>query len=391
MSIPSQAPTYELGPIRPPSEATSLLLRVTRNCPWNKCAFCSVYKGQRFSKRSVSEIKAEIDLIAKTASALRDRFALGPTERLDGSRALEILRSFEASVLDKRTAMWLERNAAHVFLQDADSMVILPAKLKEILEHLKERLPTVTRVTTYARSRTLVARSSAWLRELKKAGLTRIHIGLESGSDRVLEMVSKGCRLEHHIDGARRAVDEGFEVCCYVMPGLGGRALSLEHAEKTAEAISKIGPGHLRLRTLWIDPGSPLHAMYKDGRFEPLEEHEVIEEIRAMIASISGEGAKKTKIVSDHDRNLLVDVEGDLSTEREKLLGICDRFLNLEKEARDGFVAGRRAGLVSGLHRYMGLSSEEKTKLIELAKRLEEMGHGSLVKGMMGGLRRRSI
>ena len=36
---------YEIGPIRPPSEAQSLLIRVTRGCHWNKCKFCGLYKN----------------------------------------------------------------------------------------------------------------------------------------------------------------------------------------------------------------------------------------------------------------------------------------------------------------------------------------------------------
>ncbi len=385
------ASAYELGPIRPPSESTSLLVRVTRNCPWNTCAFCSVYKGRRFEKRSVSDIKAEIDLIARTAAALRERFSVGPEEGLDSSCALEILRSLAASTAEKHTAMWLQRGAKHVFLQDADSLVIPPRKIVEILEHLRRRFPQVSRVTSYARSRTLVARSEKQLREMKDAGLTRIHIGLESGSDRVLKMVSKGCRFDHHVEGGRRAVEVGFEVCCYVMPGLGGRALSREHVEKTAEAISKIAPGHLRLRTLWIDPGSPLRRMADDGLFEPLEEHEVVQEIRDMLLSIKSGASVNTRVVSDHDRNLLLDVEGALPGDLGELVAVCDRFLTLDPDERDGFVAGRRAGLVSGLGRYLTLDPVEKDRLVELAKELKAAGGGSLVKGMMDGLRRRSI
>ena len=39
----------EIGPIRPPSESNSLLIRVTRGCHWNKCYFCGLYKSMQFS------------------------------------------------------------------------------------------------------------------------------------------------------------------------------------------------------------------------------------------------------------------------------------------------------------------------------------------------------
>ena len=61
--------SFEIGPIRPPSEAYSLLIRATRNCPWNKCKFCPVYKGQKFELRPVAEIKKDIE----TARVIQDR------------------------------------------------------------------------------------------------------------------------------------------------------------------------------------------------------------------------------------------------------------------------------------------------------------------------------
>ena len=81
-------------------------------------------------------------------------------------------------------------------------------------------------------------------------------MGVESGSDIVLRMISKGCRAEHHVAGCRKAIDAGFEVCCYVMPGLGGKRHSEEHARETAESLEGHRSHHVRLRTLWLDPGS---------------------------------------------------------------------------------------------------------------------------------------
>ena len=63
---------FEQGPIRPPSEAGSLLIRVTRNCPWNKCAFCSTYKGKKFSRRPMVDIKADIDAAKGIMDEIKD-------------------------------------------------------------------------------------------------------------------------------------------------------------------------------------------------------------------------------------------------------------------------------------------------------------------------------
>jgi len=63
---------FEQGPIRPPSEARSLLIRATRNCPWNHCEFCPVYKGSKFSLRTVEEVKADIETIKEMVDMVRE-------------------------------------------------------------------------------------------------------------------------------------------------------------------------------------------------------------------------------------------------------------------------------------------------------------------------------
>lgn len=377
----------ELGPIRPPSESASLLLRVSRNCPWNKCAFCAVYKGSRFSKREPDDLIAEIDLLADAADRVRARTGIAPDAELPAPAALEVVRDPRSSEEERRIALWLNRGGRHVFLQDADSLVRPPRRVIPILEHLTRRFPTVDRITTYARSRTLAVRTPEQLERLRQAGLTRIHVGVESGHDPLLELVRKGCRAEHHVTGCRRAVEAGFEVCCYVMPGLGGRRMSEGHARDTAAVLRRIDPQHVRLRTLWIDPGSPLEKTWHEGGFELAEEHEVVAEIRTMLRGLRGASGR---VVSDHDRNLLMEIEGHLTEDAERLDGICARLLELPPETRDAFVVGRRAGFVRSLDRFLA-DPGALDQFTALAADFKATGDGSLVLGMARRLGRRSI
>jgi len=292
---------FEQGPIRPPSEAHSLLLRVSRNCPWNRCAFCPVYKGARFSLRTVEEVLADLD-------AMKATFGDEP-----------------------RT----------VFLQDANPLLTRSDDLIRIVEAVRERFPHVRRITAYARSHTLARRSPAELRRIREAGLDRLHVGLESGSDAVLRLVQKGCTRADHIEGGRRAREAGFELSEYVMPGLGGRALSSRHAEDTASAIAAIGPDFVRLRTTAVSPGTELSEMARRGDWSPLSEIELVAEIRAFLSGLRG---VRTRLESDHMLNLLMELCGDLPDEHEKLLGICDRFFALPRREQANFVLARRLG-----------------------------------------------
>ena len=384
MAQDSRTREVELGPIRPPSEATSLLLRVTRNCPWNDCAFCAVYKGEKFGRRPVEEIVGDIDLLADAAARVRERLGRRrPHEPVDPAAALSIVRDDSATEDERRIALWLARGGEHVFLQDADSLVLPAERIVPVLERLRERFPSVNRVTTYARSRTLCARSPAHLARLKAAGLTRIHVGVESGSDEVLALIRKGCRAEHHIEGCRRAIDAGFEVCCYVMPGLGGRALSAVHAKETAAVLRAIDPQHVRLRTLGVEPGSPLAGMRREGLFESLEEHEIVAEIRDMLRGLCGASGT---VISDHDRNLLPELEGRLTEDADALDAAATRFLELPPSIRDAFVVARRAGYVLELEAFLAAPGAAE-KFASLADRLRGLGGGSLQRGMELGLR----
>jgi radical SAM superfamily enzyme YgiQ (UPF0313 family) len=259
MSGMAECSCPEIGPIRPPSEAASLLVRVTRNCPWNRCTFCPVYKSERFSLRPVDDVKADLRSMASAAEAVRD---VSRTMGEGGEVTGRVLRAAlqQGGQQAFQVALFLQGGGRSVFLQDANSLILPVDQLLEVLDEIRACFPNVSRVTSYARSHTLYRRSVGELRRLRQAGLDRIHIGLESGSDEVLRLVQKGVTAREQIEAGRRVKAAGMELSEYVMPGLGGRLLSGEHATETARVLRAIDPDFVRLRSLAIPPGSPLQA-----------------------------------------------------------------------------------------------------------------------------------
>jgi radical SAM superfamily enzyme YgiQ (UPF0313 family) len=339
---------FEQGPIRPPSEARSLLLRLTRNCPWNKCAFCPVYKGSRFSIREVDDVKVDIDEMAAGADeieALSRR--MGEAGAVTESVAREVFSgALGAGQGLKYIAFWLYSGGRNVFLQDADSLVMKPAQVAEVLSYLKERFPGIDRITTYARSSTVARMKPEALASLKDAGLTRVHIGMESGSDDVLKYMRKGSTAELHIRGGINVLEAGLELSEYVMPGLGGKRWTKEHATESARVLNAINPHFIRLRSLHVHRVMPLWEAVQSGEFELLTDDGVAAEIRLLIEGLSG---ISSTIVSDHILNLLEEVEGSLPDDRGKLLDAVDRYLSLPEEERVLYVLARRAGLARGV------------------------------------------
>jgi hypothetical protein len=320
---------FEQGPIRPPSEASSMLVRVSRNCPWNRCAFCPVYKGKKFSLRSVQEVLADLD-------AMQEVYGDSP---------------------------------GTVFLQDANPLLTRPDDLVTIVEGIRNRFPRVSRITAYARSHTLARRSHEDLVRIHKAGIDRLHVGMESGCDEVLKLVSKGSTRAEQIEGGKRAKAAGFELSEYIMPGLGGVALSEAHADDSASALVAIQPDFVRLRTTAVIPRTPLAELEAAGNFVALAEEGLVTEIRRFLSGLSGLHAR---LESDHMLNLLMELRGDLPADLDRLLGICDEFLHLPAKQRLKFIMARRMGWMG---RVSDLDQPALTREIDrVLTQLEEEG-----------------
>ena len=339
---------FEQGPIRPPSEARSLLIRPTRNCPWNKCAFCHTYRDTRFQLRGVDEIKKDIDAVRDLADAAGElSWKLGQGGTVNDAVVSHIFGNetlFSEQL--RHVAAWLYFGGQTVFLQDADTLVMKTDQLLEVLGYLKKKFPGIRRITSYCRSRTARHKSVEDLRRIREAGLIRIHVGLESGSDDVLKFIRKGVTAADHIEGGQRLVAAGISLCEYVMPGLGGQLWSREHAVETARVLNEINPDHIRLRTLSVRRGTTLYEMMQKGDFQHIGDEDILKEIKLFIASLDG---IESRIVSDHILNLLEELEGKLPEDKEKLLGIIDRYFAMAEEDRLVFRLGRRRGIYRSL------------------------------------------
>ncbi len=369
-----KALSFEQGPIRPPSEAGSLLIRVTRNCPWNRCAFCSSYKGKKFSRRTLEEIKADID----TACQIRDdikklSWRAGDAGKLTRRVFTSIMQDPSLSDSFRSVVLWMASGGQTVFIQDANSLMLSTEKLVEILNYTTRRFPEVERVTSYARAATLKDKTVDEYVRLKEAGLARLHVGMESGSDKVLKMIDKGTRSDHIIEGGKRVVEAGISLCLYLIPGIGGIDLSAEHVAGCIRVINGVNPAFVRFRSLYVEPHTPLGDMVERGTFQPPDEDTMVREIRTIIENLDH---VTTTIVSDHILNLLEEVEGTLPQDREHMLGVIDRYLNLADDERLLFQLGRRGG---SIRRVDDLQSPAvKSRLEEAGRHIEQQVPGGI-------------
>ncbi len=339
-----QVGSYELGPIRPPNEAYSLLIRVTRNCPWNRCKFCPIYKNDKFQLRSVDEIKQDV----VTARAIYDKILELAGESPDAGTIREAAaRVYQNAPNDAccNVALWMYAGAKNAFLQDANSLIMKTPGLVEVIKFLKETFPCIERITSYARSHTAARKTLEELVSLREAGLSRLHIGMESGSDAVLAFMDKGVTAVDHITAGKNVKASGISLSEYVMPGAGGKKLWREHAMETARVLNQIDPDFIRLRTLTIQSRMLLHKDVVSGDFVRSTDEEIVEEIKVFLENLEC----TSQLFSDHMMNLLPELEGKLPEDKERFLEVIRKFQSLPPHERNIYKLGRRFAIYDKL------------------------------------------
>ena len=289
---------YE-GPIyRPPSEAESLLIQATVGCPHNRCSFCMIYKkGPKYRVRSVKEICEDI---------LEARRVCG-----EGVETL--------------------------FFPSGNTIAMPTDDLAAICRFAKSQFLHLTRITVYGSSQYIAKKGLEDLKCLREAGLSRIHVGLESGDDEVLKRIKKGTNASEQIRAGRMVRDAGLELSEYVILGLGGVERTEAHASATAEALNRIEPLFVRFRTLVPKINTLLLHQMKKGRFLVLSPHQILKETRSLLEAMTC----KTTLVSDHYSNYL-NLNGRIPRDRERLLKEIDRALEKDETSFRPFFIGHQ-------------------------------------------------
>jgi radical SAM superfamily enzyme YgiQ (UPF0313 family) len=315
---------YESPTIRPPSEARSLLVRATRYCPWNQCIFChGVLWGQRkLELRPLEDIKQ--DILAMKAQA--DKIITWAEDN-DARDRIE-------QVAVQNNVLWLTNEGVKTaFLGDSDSLIMKTDDLVEVLEFLHETFPSLERVTSYARAKTALGKSPESLKRLHDAGLSRLHVGLETGDDELLKYLNKGATSEDMIQAGIRIKNSGISLSEYVLLGIGGEDRWKQHAMGTARVLNAVDPDFIRARTLIVLPGTPLNDKVEQGEFKRLSPEGILHEERLLIENLE----VTSEFVSDHVSNYLP-LEGKFPEAKEKMLAVIDKFFEAPPEVRGGYL-----------------------------------------------------
>ncbi len=263
--------------IRPPSEADSFLLQVTLGCSSDSCSFCGAYKSKPFRVKDPKEIMADID---------------GYARRYPGTR--------------------------RVFLMDGDVLVLANGKLVPILERLEQAFPRLCRVSSYANGSNITRKNDYELTKLSEHKLSLIYMGLESGSQLVLDRCRKLSSVQEMIEAVHKSAKARIKSSVIVLLGLGGRKYSGEHVRGTLEALNRMQPRYLSFLSLMVIPGTPLAEEVRMGNFIELNPAELLKEAYEIIKGLD---LKQTIFRSNHASNYLA-LEGTFPKDKPALLNI---------------------------------------------------------------------
>lgn len=274
---------------RPPSEAASLLLPTTVGCSNNRCTFCAMYSTKKFRVLAEDEIFADID----------EAVAWGPR--------------FE-----------------RVFLLDGDALAAPQELLEAVLERVRDRLPWVQRVSTYGDARSILRKGAEGLARLRERGLALVYHGIESGNPTVLEAIRKPVSFDEMAEVGRVMKRSGVGYSVMALLGLGGTALSAEHARDTARALSLLDPDYIGLLTLMLVPGTPMFRQQERGELELPDRFGMLAELRTILA---GAEVTAARFSANHASNYLP-LKGDLPADRARLLALVDDILAAKDDRR---------------------------------------------------------
>ncbi len=350
---------FEQGAVRPPNEVNSLIFRISRNCPWNKCTFCPLYKEKKFSLRPMDHIMEDINIVCRHVESLRK------LSDKNNNIPLYLFREYKEGI-DKSEYVplhlarnWIEAGMKSIFIQDADSLVLKPDNLIKIFIKLKKCFPQAHEITTFGRSRTIVKISDEDLKKMACAGLSRVRLGLESGSDNVLKFTNKGCSKQDHIKAGEKIKRAGITLGVNVMPGLGGKKYSREHVLESADTINQINPDFIYLRSFIVPDNRDSISEYSKNWFEITNDTRIAKEILLFIKLLNG---TTSTVKSDHLMNLFENVEGKLPRDKTKMVDIIEKYLDMEEEKQMIYQIGRRSGVFKTIE---DLNNSCKLKKVE--------------------------
>lgn len=277
---------YEGQICRSPMERGSYMLPVAVGCSYNRCKFCMLFKHLTYRQLPLEQIEQELQ---------RVKDAGGDPER--------------------------------VFLGDGNAFTLDTGRLLAILELIHRYFPSCHTVNMDATVTNISQKSDEELRQLAQEGVRHLYLGIESGLDDVLSLMEK----DHDLDQAYRQIHRlhqaGMVYDAHMMTGVAGRGRGLENAQAIGAFFNRTRPSRIVNFSMFVHRSAPLYRDIEEGRFQPADELENLEEERLLLQLLEDWPLEYDGF---HD-HILFRVRGVLPRDRQKMLDKLDRQIEKQK------------------------------------------------------------
>ena len=280
---------YDYPLFRPPAEADNLIIQVTLGCSYNSCSFCSMYKTKNYRVRELEEVLQDIDILAHNYP-----------------------------------------DATKLFLADGDALSLPYEQLLTFLKHLQKSFPKLRRVSTYASAQNILKKSKEELEILCKNKLNLLYYGIETGSDLILNNITKGVTQSEIISSLNLASEAGMKISATVILGLGGEKYSALHVEETAKIINATKVNYLSTLQLGLEEDAKENFYKHFDDFSMPNDTQILEEQKRFLELL--EPTNKIIFRSNHASNAL-HLAGTLPKDRDRLVEELDMALRVGKSA----------------------------------------------------------
>lgn len=266
----------------PPEEATNFLLPVTTGCPYNQCAFCSMYGDDSYAPVYMREIELQL----------------------------------------QNGYLYTEK----VFLTGADPLAIGFEKMKEVLQRIRQYLPYCAMVSAYASVRTLSQYTKEELSFLHHKGLRLLYIGFETGREDVLRLMNKGHTPKQAIEQGIKLNQANLQFHSIILYGIAGHNESTENAKQTAKMLNQFQTAKVITMNLMVFAGTQLEDMVNKGLFCPATGRERMLELLTLLELL--EPRQRMIFDTTHPTNI-IKIKGTLPEERQHLIGLIERNMGV--------------------------------------------------------------
>ena len=189
--------------ILPPDQYMSLVIQLTEGCNYNQCTFCNFYRDRPFKIKSINELKIHLSKV----------------------------KVFFGGGINLRKS---------IFLADANALAVPQIRLVQSLELIHDQFSQFNNYYSFIDVFTGLKKSVNDFKQLKKLGIKRVYLGVESGNNDLMLFLNKKQLNTDIIALTHNLKKSGIDVGIIFLIGAGGNKYAEQHLVDSLDLLKQL-------------------------------------------------------------------------------------------------------------------------------------------------------